>query len=211
MSQKLFDKAELVQLFPTCVWVHEVSDHAALNARLMSRIETLEREAPENVTPQNAWQSQENLHLVPGFEDFARLITAATRNILGFLKCRFDELYITSCWANLNRKGYAHHDHTHPNNVLSGVYYVKTPKHSGGIVFSDPRPQAHVLAPSVTERNLFNANIQRFEPREGTMLVFPSWLEHAVEANHSDEVRVSIAFNVMIHGSVGQDKAWAQI
>ena len=35
-------------------------------------------------------------------------------------------------------------------------------------------------------------------PEEGRMYVFPSWLEHGVEANQSDRDRVSISFNVLI-------------
>ena len=33
--------------------------------------------------------------------------------------------------------------------------------------------------------------------REGTLLMFPSYLEHSVDANTSDEERVSVSFNVM--------------
>ena len=208
---RVFEKAEMVQLFPTCVWVHEVAGHDALNRKLLARIGELERQAPADFRPENAWQSADSLHLDAAFGDFVRLVGQAARNVLGFLKCRYEELYVTSCWANVNGRGHAHHDHTHPNNFLSGVYYVKTPPRSGGIVFSDPRPQANVLAPSVTERNLFNANVQRFEPKEGTMIVFPSWLEHMVEANHGDDTRVSVAFNVMLHGDVGENMARARV
>jgi ectoine hydroxylase-related dioxygenase (phytanoyl-CoA dioxygenase family) len=33
--------------------------------------------------------------------------------------------------------------------------------------------------------------------REGTRLLFPSYLEHSVDANRSDDERVSISFNLM--------------
>ena len=33
--------------------------------------------------------------------------------------------------------------------------------------------------------------------RDGTLLLFPSWLEHSVDANRSDEERISISFNLM--------------
>ena len=32
---------------------------------------------------------------------------------------------------------------------------------------------------------------------DGTLLMFPSYLEHSVDANTSDEERVSVSFNVM--------------
>ena len=211
MTEAVFKKAEMVQLFPTLVWVHEVAGHEALNARLLPLIAEMKKQSPMNFEPSGAWQSADSLHLSPDFEDFARIVGQGARNILGFLKCRYEELYITSCWANVNPRGHAHHDHTHPNNVLSGVYYVKTPKHSGGIVFADPRPQANVLVPSVAERNNFNSNVQRFEPTAGNMIMFPSWLEHMVEPNFSDDKRISIAFNVMLHGDLGANMARARV
>ncbi len=32
---------------------------------------------------------------------------------------------------------------------------------------------------------------------EGTMLLFPAWLQHAVDANPSGDLRISISFNLM--------------
>ena len=33
--------------------------------------------------------------------------------------------------------------------------------------------------------------------QNGTLLVFPSYLQHSVDANMSDEERISISFNIM--------------
>ena len=41
--------------------------------------------------------------------------------------------------------------HNHPNSILSGVYYVQAPEHSGVISFQDPRSAAQMLIPPVTE------------------------------------------------------------
>ena len=35
-------------------------------------------------------------------------------------------------------------------------------------------------------------------PKEGSMLVFPSYLEHMVKPNESDEDRISVSFNLDI-------------
>ena len=31
----------------------------------------------------------------------------------------------------------------------------------------------------------------------GTLVIFPSWLQHSVDANRSDEERISISFNIL--------------
>ena len=134
---------------------------------------------------------------------------AATRGVLDFLKCSYDDFEITDCWANTNAKGQAHQIHTHPNNLLSGVYYVRAPVDGGDIVFHDPRQQAIVLIPKVTERTPFNASKHRIPPKEGRLLVFPSWFQHNVETNASEEERTSISFNVMLRGRVGYESGGA--
>ncbi|HBC43100.1 MAG TPA: hypothetical protein DCZ88_14755, partial [Pseudanabaena sp.] len=35
-----------------------------------------------------------------------------------------------------------------------------------------------------------------YKATEGTMIIFPSWLNHGVEANLSDEDRLCISFNL---------------
>lgn len=130
--------------------------------------------------------------------------------MLEFLKCRQDDVYITSCWANVIRQGYSHRDHTHANNVLSVVYYVQIPPKAGSLVFTDPQPQAHVLAPTVVQRSLLTANEQRIEAKDGRLVMFPSWLQHMVELNQSEAERISIAFNVMLKGHTGVEMAHAE-
>ena len=36
------------------------------------------------------------------------------------------------------------------------------------------------------------------EPQEDMILFFPSWLEHDVEVNQSNEERISIGFNIFV-------------
>ena len=42
-------------------------------------------------------------------------------------------------WATVHRGGIHHMSHTHPDHMVSGVYYVAVPPQAGGIIFSDPR------------------------------------------------------------------------
>jgi uncharacterized protein (TIGR02466 family) len=41
-----------------------------------------------------------------------------------------------------------------------------------------------------------NAQAAEYGAKEGLLLVFPSWLQHAVQPNRSDSDRVSISFNL---------------
>ncbi len=100
-------------------------------------------------------------------------------------------------WANINYPGAYNMRHMHydRNLLLSGVYYVKVPKNSGTIRFWDPRGP---LIYAQRDNEYFNeaTSSQHIFPEPGLLLFFPTWLEHEVTPNESDEDRISIAFNV---------------
>lgn len=208
----MFKKAEILPLFPTLIWMVKLDDHEALNRDLEAEIMRIERDEPmQQGFDLNAWQSQEFLHETPPFFPFAERVLAATQRALDGVHCEYEDLYITSLWANVGRHGYSHRDHIHPNNFMSGVYYVKYPAAAGSIVFTDPRPQAHIIAPKVTGGSNYGQNQSKIQAEEGMMILFPSWLQHMVEINRCTEPRISIAFNVMLKGPIGMEMARAKL
>jgi len=52
-------------------------------------------------------------------------INEAADSVLAYLRTVHRGPKITGCWANLNAPGAGHPVHSHPNNYLSGVYYVR--------------------------------------------------------------------------------------
>ncbi len=117
--------------------------------------------------------------------------------MLDFVAVSHDGFAITGCWANIAAPGAPHKIHTHPNNYLSGVYYLKVPAGGESITFLDLRPQTMVISPRAEHDNPANAGKMTVTIDEGLLLIFPSWLAHSVDANDSDEIRISISFNAM--------------
>ena len=115
----------------------------------------------------------------------------------------YERYEITDMWSNILKPGEAHRPHTHSNNILSGVFYVHSDE-AAGIQFYDPRPQAGVLNPEVKGFTKANATAWELKSTTNRMIMFPSWLQHLVPINNSDNNRISIAFNVMLRGIVGQ-------
>lgn len=60
-----------------------------------------------------------------------------------------DALCITACWLNVLAPARTHAAHSHPNNFLSGVYYVRTQLGADTVNFHDPRPQPGIIRPPV--------------------------------------------------------------
>jgi hypothetical protein len=56
------------------------------------------------------------------------VIGASSRRALEMLKVALAPFEITGCWMNIKPRGIGHPLHSHQNNYLSGVYYVKTPE-----------------------------------------------------------------------------------
>lgn len=195
----MFAATHLVPLFPTYVWVHDLepADHQRVNRELREAIEGVLKPRG-SAKPQAGWQTRQDLHTLAEFQTLHGYIIEAVKGVLAFLEVIHEGFVITGCWANVNPPGAGHQGHTHPNNFLSGVYYVQVPSSHDGIVFQDPRPQANILSPRtrrLTEANSLNAHVP---VQEGRILLFPAWFGHSVRANEGTGNRVSLAFNVML-------------
>lgn len=113
-------------------------------------------------------------------------------------------------WPNINRRGDYHNLHNHPHSYLSGTYYVAMPGsesfdhatrqdlNPGAISFFDPRAQANMLA--IKGDGQVDAEF-RVNPSSGMLLLWPAFLHHFVHPNLSDELRLSISFNVVLKWS----------
>ena len=74
------------------------------------------------------------------------------------------------------------------------MYYVKVPKNSGEIAFFDPR-KIDTANSAFEEDHPKSMGVQ---PVEGNLIMFPSYLEHMVTPSESEEIRISIAFNICL-------------
>lgn len=106
------------------------------------------------------------------------------------------KLILQDAWINISEKSSYNRPHVHPNSALSGVFYINTDEASGKIVFNNAHSSAarHYGDPFYYS-DLFYNHIT-YTPKNGMLLVFPSWVEHEVEQNQSDIKRISISFNV---------------
>tara|TARA_Y100001963_G_C6752330_1_gene434851 strand:- start:408 stop:1184 length:777 start_codon:yes stop_codon:yes gene_type:complete len=104
-----------------------------------------------------------------------------------------DKDHFGGMWAMINNKGDYNASHNHPKAWVSGVYYVKTPQPCPPIKFKDP-----VGARSFTrDYNSQQANdLFTIQPEPGLLVLFPSWLNHQVDANKTTEDRIAVSFNM---------------
>ncbi|NIP47846.1 MAG: hypothetical protein GWN21_17140 [Gammaproteobacteria bacterium] len=170
--------------------------YAPMNEAIRAKLLALARATPDRA-PGGKLQTDQTLHQLPEFHELRDIIHAAATGVLEYLRVVYESLELTGCWANISPPGDAHRPHTHPNNYLSGVYYVQTQAGADTISFDDPRPQTNIISPLTSESIDENAGQIHVSTREGLLLLFPSWLQHQVPQNRSERARISIAFNLM--------------
>ena len=194
----IFAATDILRIFPSFVWKAELEPkiHRRLGSDIIGTLDGIRRALPE-LAPGRSWQSDRDLHERSELRELVSCLNDAVASVLDFLKIGQKDFEITGLWANMNPPDAAHGMHSHPNNFLSGVYYVRTHKGADTINFHDPRSQTGIIRPPVMELTAENTDQVVVRVKGGTILLFPSWLAHSVDANKSDETRISVSFNVM--------------
>lgn len=198
------EASDVVPMFPTLVWKVQLESqrHEAINARILGALAGMRRGLPD-LARGEGWQSDQTLHQRGEFRELVSCVNKAAKSVLRFLKIGYDAFEITGCWANVLPPGAAHRSHSHPNNFLSGVYYVRTRAGADTINFFDPRVQTGIIRPPVVELTAENTDQVVVKVRNGTLLLFPAYLRHSVDPNTSTEERVSVSFNIMFSEFTG--------
>lgn len=101
---------------------------------------------------------------------------------------------IQSSWSVSLRPGGFHNDHFHPEGWLSSAFYVETPEQAlatpareGWLRFG--QPPIPLDPPMPAERFV--------RPQPGRLVLFPSYMWHGTEPFHTDERRLTLAFDVV--------------
>ncbi|WII71047.1 2OG-Fe(II) oxygenase family protein [Bdellovibrio sp. 22V] len=132
------------------------------------------------------------------FELLEKEINKHVRKFVKHLEMDIDpkELKMSSCWINIMPTDVIHTMHLHPLSVISGTYYVQTPKNCSSLKFEDPRLDSFMASPPRKhDAKDINQRYHSLAPQEGHVVLFESWLRHEVPKNNSSKERISISFN----------------
>ena len=188
--------------FSTPVWIDQINNFESVNSELKNYIYKEQEKNPDGIKKSNfnGWHSEgfdlKNENLKNFINEISKFIGVAVNDMGWDLEAQI--VKITNMWAIINKNKAFNERHHHGNSSLSAAYYVKAEKNAGNIVFFDPR-QANVFHhPSAKKANDLNGQIKSITPKAGTLVLFPSYLEHKVEENLSNEERIVVSFNVSL-------------
>lgn len=110
------------------------------------------------------------------------------------------EIDVTNVWFNAYKTSQSQEIHDHLPGQFSAVHYLKYENEHSPTVFINPYGKA-----SVPHKPPFSCMIheipgmwmgqQYINVSEGDLLIFPSFLEHKVPRQTTDDLRVTISFN----------------
>ena len=193
-------KEELLQLFPTPLLIVPYEEPIDKELAYLKTISYREQQQNGNYRSDDSYLlRKEELKNIKNF--LGEAVDKFTKNVLQSKQ----RLVITQCWANRNPKGSKHHEHVHPNSIISGVMYFQINEKLPPIQFSKANQDGMKLEP--IKYNYVNSESFMLPCKPGELILFPSSLKHCVPINQGDEDRISVSFNTFCIDVIGSEQA----
>ena len=195
-----------------CVYWSRVEEHDDIKSELLPKIQGIDRECVRDDNPYPKYKFRTNIKNTDTFiiEDTI-LHKVVWKHVYDFInKLDFHmvsphELHV-KYWYNIYQDGdfqevHHHKDITTKNEnyvefcLISGIYILDDKNEKQNIIFGTPTTFYNPFTPPGLIKEFHTEKID--DIKEGTVLLFPSTLEHSVLHKNSKFPRTSIAFNVI--------------
>jgi len=186
-----------LELFTTRIWTFDLSGFKDHFPAWQAHLDAMRLNAPtaSGRSNKHGWNSDKTVFSQPAFAPLRKACEVAFAHAFRQMGAPGSMPYRLEAWANIHDCGAYNTAHIHQHVLLSGSFYLAVPEGSGALMFRDPRPGA-VLSPfRGPGANACQAVTIR--PKAGALVVFPNWLEHAVETHEGTTPRVCIAMNAL--------------
>lgn len=197
---------EQINLFSIPLYKFKFAEHDVHKPKIMEYLSN------EEVYKANSRRhldfSSPNLHKEPVFAEFTNFVMNSlneTMTNLGFVP----SIQLTGIWATRHRENGYHHRHTHGNSFLAGVYYLNGTADNSGTTFFNTNKYNQIIPARQPGSSLRIRNSWASKFEEGTLLIFPSWLEHETNVNRlgtTNAIRHILSFNAMPLGKTTGDE-----
>ena len=192
-------KDELLMVFPTPVQIYKYENSIEKELKYIEGVEWKQQVANANFKTKDSYLTKhEQLKDLTSF--FKECIDDYCNTIINSEQ----RLVITQLWGNRNPKGSKHHEHVHPNSIISGVFYLRQDPKLPPIQFSKSNQEVMKLDPR--KYNSYNAETFLLPCTSGELILFPSNLRHSVPVNQGDEERISLSFNTFSVDALGSEE-----
>jgi len=197
---------EEIKLFSIPLYKFKYAEHDSFKQAVMPYLEN-EEAWKDSINPRSHLHfTNSNLHkenIFSPIQSFIQKNLELVMEDLGFEP----RIQMTGMWATRHLADQYHHRHNHGNSFLAGIYYLNGTERSSGTTFFNVHRSYTQIIPAVkTVRKMQHDWFHEFE--QGTLLIFPAWLEHSTSPNNlkkSNSVRHILSFNSMPIGPTNTD------
>ena len=189
----------LLQIFTTPITITKYEGSLVDELKYIDTLEYIKQKDNDNFQSKDSYLLKHKEF--KNIKDFIyKCINKFTKNIYQ----SDQKVVITQCWLNKNPKGSKHHEHVHPNSIISGVFYFKQNSTLPPIKFSKTLQHGIKLNPK--KYNNLNSDTFFLSCTDGELILFPSNLIHSVPLNTGNEERISMSFNTFSIDTLGLEK-----
>jgi len=191
-------KDELISVFPTAVQIYKYENSIDKELNYIENLPYKEQVGNANFKSKDSYLTKHEQ-----LKDLKIFFKECIDDYCNVISNSDQRLVITQLWANKNPPGAKHHEHIHPNSIVSGVFYLRQDKSLPPIQFS--KSNQHSLKLDPKKYNTFNAEIFLLPCTAGELILFPSDLRHSVPVNVGKEERISLSFNTFSIDVLGNE------
>lgn len=184
-------------LFPTILMAIDLErDFTPDEVMAFNNYEKFQRENNNNKTSVSS-----NVLIDPRLKNLKTWLTEQTQKYLDNIINPSTELKIkiTTSWLNFTKKNESHHQHTHPNSFLSGVFYINCDQEDQITFYKNPKDSIRIVKKSYNDYNSESWWMPAITKR---LYIFPSTLEHGVPKVKSNINRISLSYNTWLSGTI---------
>lgn len=181
----------LIPLFPTLIYKEAITVDWNRDGVLDYLNGYFERQKQDSIV-------RTQLHKEPVFEPIVNFMNETAVKYWQMIDLAPEfPISISNMWANRYDRNnrYPHNlDVDGPANVTVVFYVTKDSAEMGNLFFGNPIELILQTQPLTEERRHAN-RYQYLDGRTGDLVCFPSWLQHGILPNNTDNARISIAAN----------------
>ena len=160
------------------------------------------KEFKKNINDMGMSHHSRSIIDIPEFKELQNFVHKSSNKILDHMGYDLSEyeLHHTEMWVQeFAKQGGGHHEgHIHYDNHISGFYFLKCSEKTSFPIFHDPRP-AKIMSDLPMKNQLeinFSSPYVHYKPIPGTLILFPSFLEHSFTYDLGIEPFRFIHFNI---------------
>lgn len=209
---------QILDLFPTPLYVTELPLKYSSILPWFFKQEMLSD--PEHVDQSNYGQRSKNSYILnePEASGLAEYILGEVENFAqNTLHFDYPKFKFGQSWLSFKLPGQLHTIHSHPNSLISGVFYFGDEDESiPAIKFHKITTTQNVsyISPKYKPnkgKSKYASEFFSINYKPGLLLLFPSYLYHSVPINKTDKVRCSLAFNSIPVDGFGQEQTLTEL